>query len=79
MSCGIGRRCGSDPTLLQLWSRTAATVPVQPLSWELLYAMGAALKSNNNNNNNNFSRLWGIEAVPVGLVPVPGVIRAGEW
>ena len=35
---------GSDPTLLQLWSRPAAAAPIQPLARELPYAMGADLK-----------------------------------
>ena len=38
MSCGVGRRCGSDPTLLWLWSRPAAAAPIQPVAWELPYA-----------------------------------------
>ena len=53
MNCGVGRRRGSDPKLLRLWCRPAATAPIQPLAWELPYATGEALKSNNNNNNNN--------------------------
>ena len=44
MNCGIGHRHGSDPTLLWLWYRPAATAPVQPLAWELPYAVGTALK-----------------------------------
>ena len=28
VSCGIGRRCGLDPTLLWLWSRLAAIAPI---------------------------------------------------
>ena len=44
MSCGVGRRHGSDPTLLWLWCRLAATAPIQPLAWELSYAAGAALE-----------------------------------
>ena len=43
-SYGIGYRRGSHPVLLWLWCRLAAAVPVQPLSWELPYAAGAALK-----------------------------------
>ena len=42
MSCGIGRRRGSDPALLWLWRRLAATAPIQPLAWEPPYAAGAA-------------------------------------
>ena len=44
MSCGVGGRCGSDTQLLWLWHRLAAAAPIQPLAWEPLYAMGAALK-----------------------------------
>ena len=36
MSCGVVRRCCSDPELLRLWCRPAATVPALPLAWELL-------------------------------------------
>ena len=43
MSCGVGRRHGSDPVLLWLWCRPAATTPVQPLTWESPCASGAAL------------------------------------
>ena len=42
MSCGVGRRCRSDPALLWLWP--AAVALIQPLAWELPYAMGVALK-----------------------------------
>ena len=38
------RKCGSDPGLLWLWCRLAATAPIQPLAWELPIAMGAAKK-----------------------------------
>ena len=42
MSCGVGGRLGSDPTLLWLWRRQVATAPVGPLAWEPPYAGGAA-------------------------------------
>ena len=42
MSCGVGRRLGSDPTLLWLWRRPAAIAPIQPLAWESPYATEAA-------------------------------------
>ena len=47
VSCGVGRKRGSDPVLLllYLWCSLAAIVPIGPLAWELLYAMGEALKS----------------------------------
>ena len=44
VSSGVGHRCGSDPSLLWLWCRPAATAPIKPLAWEPPYAMGAALK-----------------------------------
>ena len=44
MSCGVGRRRGSDPALLWLWCRPAATTLIRPLAWDPPYAMGVALK-----------------------------------
>ena len=44
MSCGVGHRLSSDPELLWLWCRLAATAPIRALAWEPPYAMGAALK-----------------------------------
>ena len=44
MSCGLGCRCGSDPSLLWLWRRLKATAPTGLLAWEPPYATGAALK-----------------------------------
>ena len=48
MSCGVGQRCGSDPTFLWLWCRPAAVVLLQPLAWEPPYAMGVAQKRQKN-------------------------------
>ena len=33
-----------DLVLLWLWHRPAAAAPIPPVTWELLYAIGAALK-----------------------------------
>ena len=44
VSCGIGRRHGSDPVLLWLWYRPAVTAPIEPLAWESPCATGAALE-----------------------------------
>ena len=44
VSCSVGHRHGSDPTLLWLWCRLAIAALIGPLSWEPPYAMGAALK-----------------------------------
>ena len=51
MSCGVGRRHGSDPVLLWLWRRPAAIAPIQPLAWEPPYAAGAALKKTKDKKN----------------------------
>ena len=40
MSCGVG----SNPVLLWLWCRPAATAQIGPLAWEPPYAAVAALK-----------------------------------
>ena len=44
MSCGVGRRCGLDLELLQLWCRPAATASIGPLAWDPPYAMGVPLE-----------------------------------
>ena len=44
MSSSVGHRRGSDPALLWLSGRPAATAPIRPLAWETPYAAGAALK-----------------------------------
>ena len=44
MSCDVGHRRGSDPTLLSLWRRPVSTALIRPLAWEPPYAAGAALK-----------------------------------
>ena len=44
MSCGAGRRHGSDLALLWLWYRLAAVAPIGPLAREPLYATDAALE-----------------------------------
>ena len=44
MGCGVGRRHASDPVLLWLWRRPAASALIGPLAWEPPYAASAALK-----------------------------------
>ena len=44
MSCGVGRRLGSDPVLLWLWCRLVATALILPLAWEPPHATSAALE-----------------------------------
>ena len=45
MGYGVGCRLGSDPELLWLWHRPAATALIRPLAWETPYAAGAAQES----------------------------------
>ena len=51
MSCGVGHRLGLDLAWLWLWCRLAAAALIQPLAWELPYAMDMALKSQKNKLN----------------------------
>ena len=45
VSCGVGRRHGSDPALLWLWiCRLAVAALIRSLAWELPYAVSAAIK-----------------------------------
>ena len=44
MSCGVGRRRGSDPAWLWLWHRPVATAPIRPPAWEPPCDMGVALE-----------------------------------
>ena len=57
MSCGVGHRRGSDPALLWLWYRLAATAPIRPLAWESPYASGAGLEKPKRQKDNKEE--WG--------------------
>ena len=48
MSCGVGRRRGSDPASLWLWRRPVAIALIRPLAWESPCATGAAQKRQKN-------------------------------
>ena len=50
MSCGVGRRCGSDSALLQLWRMPAAVAPIRPLAWEPPYAAGSGPRKGKKTN-----------------------------
>ena len=47
MSWAVCCRWGLDPALLWLWRMLEVVAPIQPLAWELPYAVGAPLKSKN--------------------------------
>ena len=51
MSCGVGRRHGSDQVWLRLWCRLTAGAPIRPLAWEPPHATGAALKRQKTKTN----------------------------
>ena len=53
LSSGVGRSHSSFPVLLWLWCRQAATPPIQPLAWELPYAVDAALRRQKTEENLN--------------------------
>jgi len=53
VSCGVG----SDPTLLWLWRRLAATALIRPLAWEPPYAVGAALEKTKKNKAKQILKL----------------------
>ena len=57
MSCGMGQRCSSDPTLLWLWCRPAAIAPIQPLAWEPTYTVGVAPKKQKKKKERNSGEL----------------------
>ena len=69
MSCGVGRRHGSDPALLWLWRRPVATAPIQPLACEPPYAAGAAQekakrqKKKKKNTEKQLKILWYIHCM----------------
>ena len=57
MSCGVGCRCGLDPTLLWLWRRPVATALIRPLAWEPPYAEGASLEKTGGKKKKKTSRI----------------------
>jgi len=54
VSGGVGRRHSLDPALLWLWCRPAAAAPIQPLFWELPYAVGVGLRSRKKEKKGNY-------------------------
>jgi len=60
MSCGVGCRCGLDPALLWLWHRPAAAALIQPLVWELPFAVGAALMGGKKDKKKRKTKAMGV-------------------
>ena len=63
MSCGVGHRHGSDPTLLWLWHKLAAVAPIQPLGQELSDATGAELKRQNQLINSKINKIHSVGCI----------------
>ena len=63
MSCGVGCRLCSDPTLLWLWRRLAATASIRPLPWKPPYAEGADLEKKNKKQTNK-QKKKGLQHLP---------------
>ena len=74
MSCGVGRRHGSDPVLLWLLQRPAAVVPIGPIAWELPHATGAALKKAKKKNKNKKTPTFVCDSADYS----PGYVLAGR-
>ena len=71
MSCGVGRRRSSEPALLWLWHRQAATAPMRPLVWEPPYAAGAALEKGKKKDKKIRSLFISPMSVVIHLFPFP--------
>ena len=69
MSCGVGRRCGSDLALLWLWHRLAATAPIGLLAWEPPCATSAALKKKKEKEYGKVSTMTQLGGPPTVYVP----------
>ena len=55
MSCGVGHRCSSDPELLSLWCRPAATAPDWTPSLETSICRGCGPKKRQKDKGYHFS------------------------
>ena len=60
--CELRCRSQTRLTLLWLWCRPAATVPFQPLAWELPYAVGMTLERQKPNRQTNKHMIISIDA-----------------
>ena len=63
----MGRRSSSDPALLWLWCRPAATAPIGPLAWEPPYAAGTAVEKAKIQKNKKKK----IQSTDISVVPWP--------
>ena len=59
VSCGVGRRCSSDPAWLWLRRRLVATAAIRPPAWDPPYAVGAVQKRQKTKKNQPYMCLQG--------------------
>jgi len=77
---GVGCRHGSDPALLWLWRRLAATAPIGPLAWGPPYAAGAAIEKAKRQKQKTKTKTKKMQEFPGGLAvkdPVLSLLRPG--
>ena len=81
MSCGVGRRHGSDLALLWLWlwCRLAAVAPIQLLAWESPCAAGVALKKAKGKKKLERNETFDILLAGRAQEPVAGCVTTGHW
>ena len=72
MSCGVGRRHGSDPVFLWLWHRLAATALIRPPACESPYAAGVALEKAKRPKT---KKSYGEPASPLSSLPCENTMR----
>ena len=66
-------RSGSDP--MWLWCRLVATALIQPLTWKLVHAASAALKTNKTKQNPKKRNRHGVPVVAQWLTNLTGTTR----
>ena len=85
VSCGVGCRLGSDPKLLRLWRRPAASALILPLAWDFPYAHGYGPKKKKKKKKMiplQFAQSLSTEKkecclLPLSLLPRPSTLPAG--
>ena len=76
MSCGVGRRGGSDPSLLRLQCTSAAVAPIQSLAWEPPHTIGAALKRPKKKKKKKKKKIIKLKKKGLGMHPLMQAIQS---
>ena len=77
MSCGVGRRHGSDPALLWVWCRPAAVAQIQPLVLELSICCECSPKKTNKQTNKTKKNQRG--EFPLWRNGISGILQANLY